>query len=183
MPEKEIVRHCSPTLAGLKTGNLFLCDYENEASMRRDIMQWNVRLGAKGIRFVMLRARNGKALIYAYRISHLRKALSDAEIALFLLENGYQADHLEGCLDHLSRRLAGNRDFPHEIGVFLGYPLDDIKAFIANGGANCKCAGCWKVYFDEQTAKETFRRYKKCTQIYCRKHAEGVNIDRLTVAL
>ncbi|HRX58809.1 MAG TPA: DUF3793 family protein [Eubacteriales bacterium] len=183
MPEKDIVQHCSPTLAGIKTGSLFLCSYESEAGLRRDITQWNTRLGTKGVRFAALRARNGKALIYTYRVSRLKEALSNAENASFLAENGYPADHLEECLACLSERLSDQKNFPHEIGVFLGYPLDDIKAFIANGGANCKCVGCWKVYSNEQAAKKTFIKYKKCTQIYCRKYAAGVGVDRLTVAL
>ncbi len=183
MPEKEIVQHCSPTLAGIKTGSLFLCSYESEAGLRRDIAQWNARLGKKGIHFTVLRTRNGRALIYTYRVSRLAKVLSNAEIASFLAENGYPSAQPEECLACLSQRLANRKDFPHEIGVFLGYPLDDIKAFIANGGANCKCVGCWKVYSNEKTAKKTFQKYKKCTQIYCQKHAEGTGIDSLTVAL
>lgn len=183
MPEKEIIQHCSPMLAGLKTGNLFLCDYTSKTALERDVVGWNARLGAKGVRFVALRTQSGKALIYAYRVSRLKKALSNAEIASFLVESGYPADHLEECLACLSNRLSGRENFPHEIGVFLGYPLADVKAFIANSGANCKCAGCWKAYSNEQAAKKTFAKYKKCTQIYCKKYAEGTGIDRLTVAL
>ncbi len=183
MPEKEIVRHCSPTLAGIKTGSLFLCSYESEAGLRRDITQWNTRLGKKGIHFTVLRTRSGRALIYTYRVSRLKEALSNAKIATFLAENGYPSAHPEECLACLSQRLADHENFPHEIGAFLGYPLGNIKAFIANGGANCKCTGRWKAYSNEQAAKKTFIKYKKCTQLYCRKYAEGTGIDRLTVAL
>jgi hypothetical protein len=183
MPEKEIILHCSPTLAGLKTGNLFLSDYKNSAVLQRDVAQWNARLGQKGLRFTVLRARNGRALIYAYRLSRLKETLSDTQVALFLAEHGYPAGHLEGCLTRLCVKLAECENFPHEIGVFLGYPLGDIKAFIANAGANCKCAGAWKAYSDEQAAEKTFSKYKKCTQIYCKKHAEGIGIDRLAVAM
>ena len=87
MPEKEIVRHCSPTLAGIITGSLFLCSYESEAGLRRDIAQWNTRPGKKGIHFTVLRTRNGRALIYTYRVSRLKEALSNAKIATFLAEN------------------------------------------------------------------------------------------------
>ena len=38
--------------------------------------------------------------------------------------------------------------FPHEIGIFLGYPLADVAGFIRNKGRNCKCIGTWKVYGD-----------------------------------
>jgi len=183
MPEKEIVQHCSPTLAGLKTGNIFLHGYSSKSDLQRDIEQWNTRLGKKGVRFAALRMRNGRALIYAYRVSQLKETLSDAEIVSFLTESGYPSGHLEECLACLSGRLASEETFPHEIGVFLGYPLGDIKAFITNGGANYKCLGCWKAYENEQAAKRTFAKYRKCTQIYCKKYAGGTGVDRLTVAL
>lgn len=34
MSEEMLVRHCAPTLAGLKTGNLFSCEFEDEEAMR-----------------------------------------------------------------------------------------------------------------------------------------------------
>ena len=46
----------------------------------------------------------------------------------------------------------------------------------------CKCTGFWKVFENEETAKMTFDRYRKCTKIYCRQLEKGMNIERLTVA-
>ena len=37
-------------------------------------------------------------------------------------------------------------DFPHEIGVFLGYPLEDVVGFIRHRGKCFTCCGCWKSY-------------------------------------
>jgi hypothetical protein len=34
MSEDLFVRHCAPTLAGLKTGNLFTCEFESEYEMQ-----------------------------------------------------------------------------------------------------------------------------------------------------
>ena len=50
----------------------------------------------------------------------------------------------DGMLRQLSRRLCCEADFPHEIGVFLGYPLTDVVGFIENQGRNFTCCGCWK---------------------------------------
>ena len=33
MSEELLIRHCAPTLAGLKTGSLFVCAFESNASM------------------------------------------------------------------------------------------------------------------------------------------------------
>ena len=41
-------------------------------------------------------------------------------------------------------------DFPHEIGLLLGYPPEDVSGFIENGGKNFLCSGYWKVYKGRQ---------------------------------
>ena len=88
---------------------------------------------------------------------------------------------VEECLDRLSERIGTSADFPHEVGIFLGYPTEDVVGFIENKGENFKLCGCWKVYGDEEAAKKTFARYKKCTSVYCRQWAKGKDIERLTV--
>ena len=70
--------------------------------------------------------------------------------------------------------------FPHEIGLFLGYPPEDVQGFLDH--RPCKCSGCWKVYGDENKAKKTFDLYKKCERVYCQQLARGIDIERLTVA-
>ena len=69
----------------------------------------------------------------------------------------------------------------HEIGVFLGYPLTDIRGFICNEGRNCLCCGCWKVYSEPERAMKLFARYRKCTEAYARLFAAGFPLSRLTV--
>ena len=183
MLDEIIVKHCAPTLAGLKTGNLFAYEYENNKELDVELHKWNYILNEKGIFIVSIRRKNGRALIYVYRRKQLERELSRKEIIEFLFENGYISESMESCLYCLAKRLEADGAFPHEIGVFLGYPLADIKAFIENKGANCKCTGCWKVYTDEHEARKTFEKYKKCTDVYCNKIAEGIDITRLTIAV
>ncbi len=182
MSEELIVRHCSPTLAGMKTGNLFVSSFADENEMRADIRRLNRLLSRKGIRITPLRINNGKALIYVYRPSHLSRDLCDGEACRLLRERGYDVKKPEHCVSHLKKRIGENEEFPHEIGLFLGYPPEDVCGFIDNKACSCKCSGCWKVYGDEEAAKKLFAKYKKCTDIYRKKHANGRPIERLTVA-
>ena len=71
-------------------------------------------------------------------------------------------------------------EFPHEVGLFLSYPPEDVKGFLEH--KPCKCVGCWKVYENEEADKKTFAKYKACTRVYCRQLASGIDIERLTVA-
>lgn len=81
----------------------------------------------------------------------------------------------------LVRRLDENEEFLHEIGLFLGYPPEDVRGFIENKAAGYKYVGDWKVYGDEEKARKTFAKYKKCTRVYCAQFALGKSIERLTV--
>ena len=82
----------------------------------------------------------------------------------------------------LRQHLMQSGTFPHEIGIFLGYPLADVKGFIINHGHNCLCCGDWKVYSDPENAVKTFRRYCKCKQIYRKMWEQGKDLRQLTVS-
>lgn len=182
MLEKYLIEHCSPTLASLKTANLFTCAYTSEEELLQDVFWWNNRLADKGIELIVLRERMHTALVYVCRTSHLKRDLSRPGVAWFLRRYGYWSTVPEYALLQLKQRLAGNGEFPHEIGVFLGYPLGDVIGFIQNAGQSSKCSGCWKVYCDECDAVKTFARYKKCREIYMRLWKDGRSVRQLTVA-
>jgi hypothetical protein len=62
----------------------------------------------------------------------------------------------------LGRRFGESREFPHEIGFFLGYPPPDVLGFMRYRGARCKLCGPWKVYGDVERAAALFREYSGC---------------------
>lgn len=181
MSESLLVTHCSPTLAGLKTGNLFNCKCECVREVDNFIRKWNKALNPKGVYIKVMRINKGMVLIYVYRKAKLMQVIQNKEIREFMEHHGYTCTCLETMLDKLAAKLQGNNGFPHEIGVFLGYPFEDVKAFIANKGKNYKHVGHWKVYTDEHAAIRTFSRFKKCTELYCQKLEEGTNLLKLTV--
>ena len=95
---------------------------------------------------------------------------------------GYTSLEPEDALKLLQSKLQAQEEFPHEIGIFLGYPLGDVIGFIKNAGQNCKCVGCWKVYCNECEAIKAFARFKKCTSVYVRLWNQGRSVRQLTVA-
>ena len=183
MSEEIFVHYCSPTLAGIKTANLFSCRFADEKEMRDSVRSLNVALVKKGIRVLPLRYRDGCALIYAYRPSKLSQDLQQADACILLEKRGYTFGAPERCIIQLMQRLADGGEFPHEIGLFLGYPPEDVSGFIENRAEGYKCAGEWKVYGDADKAKETFAEYRKCTEACLAQFAQGKSIERLTVAV
>ena len=182
MSEEMIVRHCSPTLAGLKTGNLFSCSYNDRGEILGFLREWNTKLRSKGVRLIPLRLQASRALIYVYRPSQLSKDLCDSNVCDLLSRRGYRTDNCRKCVVELMRRIRQSADFPHEIGLFLGYPCEDVKGFIENKATCAKCVGCWKVYGDADKAQKQFERFKKCTRVYQKQYESGRPLTRLTVA-
>ena len=182
MSEELIVRHCAPTLAGIKTANLFTCDYKTIEETERIVSNLNKSLAKKGVRVATLRYSDNRVLIYIYRPKRLEKDWSNQCVYALLSEKGYQCENIDRCVAQLSKEITYSQMFPHEIGLFLGYPPEDVKGFIENKGAGYKCIGCWKVYGDEQHARKLFDIYKKCTEVYCARYLRGVSMQQLTVA-
>lgn len=180
--EKSLIAHCSPTLASLKIANLFSYSFETEEELMDSVRYWNVQMEKSGICLRVLRKNNQKALIYVCRKLKLERRLKDAQIIKFLSAYGYMEMGFDSVIEHLMERLKISSEFPHEIGIFLGYPLEDVVGFIHNNGKNFQFSGMWKVYGDKETAEKRFRKYKKCTDIYLRLWNNGRSVRKLTVA-
>lgn len=180
MLERAIIDHASPTLAGLKLGNLF--NYRCTDGFEREFEALKGMLHQKGVALRTLRQADGKALIYVYRPAELARTLEDGATRSLLIQCGYDRFDVDGALLTLRGRLNEGEAFPHEIGVFLGYPLEDVLGFIENGGKNCLSCGCWKVYSDPCTALAAFKRFEKCKSVYQKRFAEGCPLLKLTVA-
>lgn len=181
MTDAYLIHHCAPTLAGIKTASLFTCPYTTKEDLLESVRCLNKRLGSKGLRVLPLRFSEKKALIYLYRPQKLSADLSDDTARQLLQRCGYGDGSCEHCVGKLCRKLRQQSDFPHEIGLFLGYPAEDVHGFMEYGPDRCKLSGCWKVYGDEESAQKKFDQYKKCTRVYRDRWAQGKDIERLTV--
>lgn len=184
MIDYRLVRQCAPTLAARKVGNLFCMDsacLEHEP-LCAILSRWNRALNPSGIFVRSVAERGGRYFIYVYRKNRLRELFENAEIRHFLSCYGYKRFDEEYAISLMTRRINGNPCFPHEVGLFLGYPLEDVKGFIVNGGQNCKCTGYWKVYGDVGESERAFAVYRKCTRVFNRLFEKGYSLPMLAVA-
>ena len=122
-------------------------------------------------------------MIYVYRPEKLKQDFFDEKVQTILAHKGYDCTNQNRCVCRLVEKLRKDSEFPHEIGLFLGYPAEDVKGFIENKAASSKCSGCWKVYGDEREAEKRFNRFRKCTADYCMRMEKGSTLDKLAVAL
>ena len=153
--ESLFLYHTSPLLRKVKPAVL--------VTIKSDCMKmWrsrkNAMCKASGLHMTEMRSTNNSSLFLIYDEQELTLSL-EREKAISILEKyGYKScATIEEMLRHLSHWLSED-NFPHEIGLFLGYPPGDVKAYIENEGKNCTCCRYWKVYEDVETAQKTWAK-------------------------
>lgn len=179
--EKSLVDHCAPTLAGIKCASLFNYFQKEEWVVREEIEEVNRLLNKKGVNVEVLIWREESALIYVYRTTMLERELKKPGALELLEKYGYTDCDADSCIKHLKNRLLNCACFPHEIGVFLGYPLEDVKGFIDNRGEKCESCGVWKVYCNKEEKEKLFQKFKKCREVYKQVFDEGRGLLQMTV--
>ena len=179
MLEQAVVAHGAPTLARLKPGSLFNLACDSDGTLREEMARLSPALRDGGVELTVLRRRERWHLMYLYRPAELAQALGHPEVRDFMARYGYGKEP-EAALERLCERRRADGRFPHEIGVFLGYPLRDVQGFILNEGRDCLLSGLWKVYADPERAQALFAQYRRCTEAYVRLFAQGWPLSRLT---
>ena len=167
--------HSAPTLLGVKCANLISFDTD-ENTMSEYLHEFAVKMNESGLCAKQLCKCRKRTLVYIYNEKMLDAWLKMTQVGEFLSEYGYTSDMSpDEMLDKLASRMNCG-SFPHEIGVFLGYPIGDIKGFIRNSGKNCLLCGYWKVYENAEKARQTFEIYDRCRDTLFDRLNHGMNL-------
>ena len=112
------------------SGMLFLND--------KELARISMKLHNTNISLIILCTCKKRHLVMVYRAKELEEHLRSKEVSDYLREFGYRRDDFISNLIRLHQRMNGfynkMKEFPHEVGVFLGYPICDIKGFLENKG-------------------------------------------------
>ena len=174
--ERLIAFHCAPALAGVKPANMFTW----HGGQKSIIEHYKERLGMCGIDVEELCGCEKYSLIFIYRREMLERHLALPGAEEILSSEGYKAGSSLDCkVGVLKDRLKRSKTFPHEIGLFLGYPVEDVLGFIANKGERCKFCGNWKVYGDKERAISAFKLYDDCRDFFCSKLSSGCELTEI----
>ena len=172
MLEALLAYHCAPALAGIKPANIVTCQKSRIPNINSELEKLNNELNHKDIYIEILCECERRALVIVYRKSILEKHLQSHLNRAFLSQCGYpEIGSLADYLNVLRTRLDCD-SFPHEIGVFLGYPLHDIYCFINHRDDGCLLIGEWKVYHNVEEAEKIFTRFKACRKALVRQITE-----------
>ena len=173
--QQKIARQCAPVILGIKPANLLTIDRD----MARQFVQL---LQATDLEARFFHGSGQRQIWFLFRRDALEEVLEDEEKRNFLKEYGYEPEEgLEPLLSLMVRRFRfykkGEIGFPHELGIFLGYPLGDVKGFIENEGKNCLFIGYWKVYENEDQARHTFHLYDFAKNFVLNLVQHGVDLE------
>lgn len=170
----QLILQCSPFLKGLKPS----CAITLE---KKDYQKLYTLFDGTDVKYRILSERKGRFLVFFYWEKALERRLERWEARCFLRKFGYREEGLKQQLARLevrvNRYFQADRGFPHEIGVFLDYPLCDVQSFIRRKGKDCLFSGYWKVYHNPEEARSIFKTYDEARECAVREFFLGKNIQ------
>ena len=138
------------------------------------------------ISYVTLWETKEKTTLLLYKKELLNSYLLDSRVQELLRSWGYEDTSLNQMLpifkEHYADYMAGKKAFPHEIGVFLAYPVEDVEGFIKYEGKNSLYAGYWKVYADLASKLRLFEEYESAKETLIRLMSYGIGIRNIIVS-
>ena len=169
----QLALQCAPVIAGIKISNLLTINTKKLRELSKILKKTNLS-------FRVIYPGRERLVILVYKEEELRKYLESESVKTFISELGYKTSDISGILPVFVRRyiryMELRQDFPHELGLFLGYPVEDVEGFIRHNGKNYLYSGYWKVYKDAETKIKLFKNYEKVQTEIVRMLYEGIDI-------
>lgn len=172
----QIVISCAPVIKEIKAGGMIILSKDMAGIV------WNSLLKSE-LSVHILYQSSQKIILYVYQKELLTSVLKKPNVQEFLKIYGYLEEDTQAKLKILTERVKTfyreKEEFPHEIGVFLEYPLEDVIGFIKNQGRHFLLSGYWKVYHDIEKAKEIFRSYDRAKEELVKDILDGKTLTEL----
>ena len=147
-----LMLECAETLAGIKPANLVSLVNRVRPCGKNLYNIWHnhhqsLSSSMNILRFRVLQTSKRALLLFCYHPGQLDKHLAHAGIRVLLGKSGYDISlSSEELLTLLAEKIGGSANFPHEIGLFIGYPAKDVAAFMGLVDLPFTCQGPWKIY-------------------------------------
>jgi len=165
-----LMLECAEVLAGVKPANLISISNRPQPCGRNLYQLWQSHHEELAIRLadltiMVLQTKQRAVLLLCYNNDQLKRHLAHAGIRTLLHRAGYEADaSSEALLVELCRRIEENDSFPHEIGLFIGYPAKDVAAFMGLVKLSFACQCLWKVYGNPKQSLDLAEQFRCCRQ-------------------
>lgn len=172
--ETQLALQCAPLITGLKVSNLLIISKGNEEVVKRI-------LNRTGISYYRLIQTRTKTTFLLFRLNELEEFLSDENVRNVLMKAGYKSLQIDKILRTFSLRyeayMQGDKCFPHEMGLLLGYPVEDVVGFVENNGKNFLYSGYWKVYENQKAKVKLFDKFKVAEETLIHLLSNGLSMS------
>lgn len=182
--ELSVVRYASPALCKIKPACLFSVPLsaffaQDSSDCKKHLKLMQDILSKQDTKITY--TKRGKNLLFlVYDETLLQEVLSATDSVRYLEQKGYPQDMgLDGILRELLLRLSVSRAFPHEVGLFLGYPVYDVIAFERDAGRNAKRTAYWQVYGNVEEAEQKAHLYRDCCSKCMKFWSCGVSVSEM----
>jgi hypothetical protein len=112
--------------------------------------------------------KDDRLTILLYHKESLESYMHQPKVKSFLRSVGYEALSLPYILNEFTLRyekyMKEKEGFPHEMGLLLGYPIEDVVGFIQHNGEHSLYTGYWKVYKDKEEKLRLFESYENAKE-------------------
>jgi len=135
------------------------------------------------LKFIELRESDDSIIIMIYDEDILKKELKQKSHIEFLKNIGYS--YKAEINQHINTLKSRYEEYhcPHELGLFLGIPFEDVKDFMECTTKKCLLCGYWKVYNDSSKAKTIFNEYDKVKEYTIKNMLEGNSSRDLALSI
>jgi len=125
--------------------------------------QWGASvLAGSGLSVFELADSNNAVLLLIYRQDALLDLIARPGVRALLRRAGYDGSAgLCDLLERLASRISTG-SFPHEVGIFLGYPLKDVAGFMGLAAIPFTCQGPWKIFGNPGESLRLADRFRYC---------------------
>ena len=169
----QLALQCAPVISGIKISNLLTIP-------AKSLRELSAVLKKTELSFRILYPGRERLVILIYRETELKEYLEREEVMAFIYKCGYETSDISKIFPVFVKRymryMELKQDFPHELGLFLGYPIEDVEGFIKENGKNYLYSGYWKVYKDAELKIRLFKNYEKVQTEIVRLLYEGLDI-------
>lgn len=151
-----IIEHLGPTVLGIKPSELLNVSLYDQSIWEefKALFFQQEQLGLREIRQV-----NGRQQVIFFHRVTLDTVLSEKQNQEFLKTFNYPEPYsLDSYLNHVLEKIR-SKAFPHEIGIFLGYPLKDVLGFMKQIPLTYVCTHGWRIYGDAQLSNNIYEKY------------------------
>ena len=136
------------------------------------------------IEYMVMKNNGTDIQILFYESEFMKRRLIVPEVSQLLYERGYgEFESVKLSLNKLRNRFS-RMEFPHEIGVFLGYPVKDVRGFINRSEPSVLVdKGLWRVFGDPTESLHLMKQYRLAENFGRRISAACNNLESCIIQL